>query len=257
MHHMSNSPAPVYPGSTVSPYYCSWWVHSRCAVNLDYITLSTVQHDHTIPNLIVPKILLYQKLQPRRLQPYRNQPQNFLSQTQSCRKSSHKSAITPNPTVLPPPTTPASPINMSSKMTFVNDDEFSKKYCCNGVHKFIFPDDEKLFLTLRQLQSVNDLHIMMKLFWVPDPQGAHNDRAHPKSLQDVLDQLNQAKAGRDGPVLRSLTLEDQTIWRPNDRTNIKRENECLDQYEKMARDAGVDTLRLKWPSGSRTTTWPR
>ena len=116
------------------------------------------------------------------------------------------------------------------------------------------------FLKSRQLQYVDELHIVMKLFWVRDldplgyVQGATNEHAHPYILQLVLDKLKESKAGRDGPVLRSLTLEDLSEWRPNGRKNIKREDYCLAQYQKMAQDAGVETLRWKWPSGSGYTT---
>ena len=111
------------------------------------------------------------------------------------------------------------------------------------------------FLNSGQLQYVEDLHIVMKLFWVPeDLQGAHKYRAHLHILQRVLNKLKEVEAGRDGPVLRSLVLEDLSNWRPNGRSNIKREKECLAQYEKMGQDAGIYPLQLKWPSGLVSTT---
>lgn len=154
---------------------------------------------------------------------------------------------------------------MSSTEVPLTDDEFSQRYCSNGGHKIIFPDDDKdcglvalnleTFLNSRQLQSVENLHIVMKLFWVRelDPLGylqdASKERAHPYILQRVLNKLMEAKAGRDGPMLRSLTLEDLSNWRPNGRKDIKREKECLAQYGNMAQDAGVKTLQWMWPEG--------
>ena len=155
---------------------------------------------------------------------------------------------------------------MSSTEAPLTDDEFSKRYCSNGGHKIIFPDDDKdrgpvglnleTFLNSRQLQSVEDLHIVMKLFWVPeDLQGTHKIPAHQHILQRVWDKLKEAKAERTGPVLRSLTLEDLSNWKPNGRTRIKSENDCLALYRKVAQDAGVENLRLKWPSGFESTTF--
>ncbi len=130
----------------------------------------------------------------------------------------------------------------------------------------MFPDDDEnrgpvsldldTFLNSRHLQSVENLHIVMKLFWMPDLdafgdlQGAPNERAHPYILQRILEKLKDAKAGRDGPLLRYLTLEDLSGWRPNGRRNTKRENECLAQYTKMGQDAGFEILQWKSPSGS-------
>ena len=277
MHHMFNSPAPIYPGPTVSPYYCSWWAHSQCAVNIGFITLSTVQHHHTILTPVLLRLRLYQKLQPRSLQLYCKQPQSSLSRTQSCCKSSQKSAIKPGPTVLTSAITPPSPINMSSSTRApLTDREVCNERCCNGGHKImLLPDDENpgsislvlsSFLDSPQLQSVNALHIVMNIFWVSEPnpsgvlQDAHNDRSPPQILQHILDRLKEVKAGRDrsSPLLRSLTLENPSLWRPNGRTNIKREKECLAHYTQMAWDAGVQPLTLKRPNASDTAYyWSR
>ena len=162
---------------------------------------------------------------------------------------------------------------MSSTEVPLTDDEFSPRYCSNGRHKIIFPDDDKdrgpvglnldTFLNSRQLQSVENLHIVMKLFWERelDPLGylqdASKERAHPYILQRVLNKLMEAKAGRDGPLLRFLTLEDLSDWRPNGRRNITRENACRARYIKMAQDAGVETLQWMWPSSSGHTTFVR
>ena len=97
---------------------------------------------------------------------------------------------------------------------------------------------------------------MMKLFWVRelDPLGylenASKERTHPYILQRVLNKLKEAKAGKDGPLLRSLTLEGLFEWRPNGRKDITQEDYCLAQYGTMARVAGVKTLQWKWPEGS-------
>ena len=159
---------------------------------------------------------------------------------------------------------------MSSTEAPLTDDEFSKRYCSNGGHKIIFPDNDKdrgpvglnldTFLNSRQLQSVENLHIVMKLFWVPELdsigylQGVHRDRAHLQTLQRVLNKLIEAKAGRDGPLLRSLTLEDLSDWEPYGRRSIKGKDDCLAQYRKTARDAGVEDMQWKWPSGLGSTT---
>ena len=127
------------------------------------------------------------------------------------------------------------------------------------------PDDGGLdlatFLDPRQLQSVDDLHIVMRLFWAPelylyrDLSEAFPDHAPPKILQRVLDKLKEAKAGRDGPLLRCLKLEALSDWRPRGRTRILREGECLDYHKIMALDAGVERLEWRYPSGSGHATF--
>ena len=130
----------------------------------------------------------------------------------------------------------------------------------------IFPDDDHdraavtsdliTFSYSPQLQSVEDLHIVMQLFWESEfePLGylrnASEERAHPHLLKYVLNSLKEAKAGKDGPLLRTLTLEDLSEWRPDGRRDRKREDHCLAQYQKMAQDAGIETLQWTWPEGS-------
>ena len=112
------------------------------------------------------------------------------------------------------------------------------------------------FLYSPQLQSVEDLHIVMQLFWEPelDPLGylrnASEERAHPHLLQYVLNRLKEAKAGKDGPLLRTLTIEDLSEWRQYGRRDRQREDLCLAQYQKMTQNAGVKTLKWTWPEGS-------
>ena len=114
------------------------------------------------------------------------------------------------------------------------------------------------FLDPHQLQFVDNLRIVMTLFWLPKPLGdleeAYDDCAPLQILQRVLDKLSEAKAGRSGPLLRSLQLEALSDWRPGGRTRIGRERACLDIYKQMARDAGVETLRVELSSGWSITT---
>lgn len=120
-----NYPISPFRRFTLMWYCYSWWAHAQCAVKIRCVTSITVQHGH-IRRSIVPRPLLYQQTHPRRFQPYRKQPQKPLTQTQSCRYSSRKSADTPCPTILPPTTTAASPINMSSIKAPLTSYEFSK-----------------------------------------------------------------------------------------------------------------------------------
>lgn len=125
------------------------------------------------------------------------------------------------------------------------------------------PDDGGLdldmFLNSQQLQSVNNLHIVMTLFWLPEPRGdildTHDDCAPLRILQRVLDKLREAKAGKGGPLLSCLKLEALSDWRPGGRTRIRRENACLDDYIQMVKDSGVKTLVLESPSGQRTSVF--
>ena len=113
--------------------------------------------------------------------------------------------------MLPPTTTAASPINMLVITPPLTDDEFSKKYCYNEDHKVMVPDDGgpelDTFLNLRQLESVDNLHIVLTVFWLPVAlgylQGARDDCASLQILQRVLDKLTEAKAGKGGPLLES------------------------------------------------------
>ena len=143
---------------------------------------------------------------------------------------------------------------MTSTRALLTDDEFSARYYSNGYHRIKFPNDPQdlslnleTFLNSPQLQNVEDLQIVMKLFWVPqDLQGAHRDHTHPYILQRVLDKLNEVKVGRNGPVLRTLALKDPSYWMPANMSNMTLEEGCLAQYVKMALVASVDTLR--WTS---------
>ncbi|KAK0509198.1 hypothetical protein JMJ35_008569 [Cladonia borealis] len=136
----------------------------------------------------------------------------------------------------------------------LTDLQFSAIYYSNGGHRIVFPNNPQdrglvshhleTFLNSPQLQYVEDLHIVMKLFRVPqDLQGAPRDHAHLYILQRVLNKLSEAKVGRNGPVLRTLALEDPSNWMLTDETRIQG---CVSQYVKMALDADVETLQ--WTS---------
>lgn len=128
--------------------------------------------------------------------------------------------------------------------------------------QLMVPDDSgpnlDRFLDPHQLQFVDNLHIVMTLFWLSEPfgdlEGAYDDCAPPQILQHVLDKLREARADRDGPLLRFLQLEGLSDWRPGGRTRIGREKACLDVYIQMAKDAGVETLRVELSSGWSITT---
>lgn len=162
--------------------------------------------------------------------------------------------------MLPSTTTAAFPINMSLIKAPLTVDEFLKKYCHVRIVKVILLDDGGLdlatFLDPRQLQSVDDLHIVMRLFWAPelhlfgDLSAAFPNHAPLKIVQLVLIKLKKAKAGRDGPTLRCLKLEALSDWRPSGRMRILREGQCLDYYKIMAANAGVERLERRYPSGS-------
>ena len=71
------------------------------------------------------------------------------------------------------------------------------------------PDPDK-FLNSTQLNSVDNLRIVMTLFWLPKPLGdlldTRDDCAPLQILQGVLHKLREVKAGEDGPLLECLTL---------------------------------------------------
>ena len=147
---------------------------------------------------------------------------------------------------------------MALTRALLTDDEFSARYYSNGYHRIIFPDDPQdrelvilhleTFLNSPQLRYVEDLYIVMKLFWVPQHlQGPHRYHAHPYILARVLNKLNEAKVGRNGPVLRTLALEDPSHWMPANMSDMTLEEGCLAQYVNMALDANVDTLQWTSP----------
>ena len=149
-------------------------------------------------------------------------------------------------------------------MTFtrapLTDVDFSAIYYKNGGYRILFPNDPQdrgfvshhleTFLNSPQLQYVEDLRIVMKLFRVPQVlHGAPRDHAHLYILQRVLNKLNEAKVGRDGPVLRTLALEDPSNSMLTDMSAPEIQG-CVTQYVKMALDADVETLQLTSPSCS-------
>ena len=79
----------------------------------------------------------------------------------------------------------------------------------------MIPDDGgpdiDTFLYSTQLNSDDDLHIVMTLFWVPKPLGdlsnTRDDCAPLHILQGVLHKLREVKAGEGSPLLECLTLE--------------------------------------------------
>ena len=131
-------------------------------------------------------------------------------------------------------------------------------YKRTGGYSILFPNNPEnrglvshlieTFLNSPQLRNVENLHIVMKLFRVPqDLQGAPRDHAHLYILQRVLDKLNEAKVGRNRPVLRTLALEDPLNWMLTNKSETRIRG-CVNQYVKKALDADVETLRFTSPA---------
>ena len=133
----------------------------------------------------------------------------------------------------------------------------------------MFPDDPhacepvsldlETFLDSPQLRSVENLQLVMKLFRVPERDSIEDwlavpwERGHLRTFQRVLDKLNKAKAGRDGPLLKSLTIEDLSDWRTMGRRSTAEIEDCRAQFQKTALDAGV-VLQWEWPRDFDSTT---
>ena len=120
------------------------------------------------------------------------------------------------------------------------------------------PDPDR-YLNSTQLNSVDNLRIVMTLFWLLKPLGdlldTRDDCAPLQILQGVLHKLREVKAREDGPLLECLTLEALSAWRPGGRTGIKKEEERLYNHRQVAIDAGVRTLRVGLFSGWNVTNY--
>ena len=117
---------------------------------------------------------------------------------------------------------------MSSIKAPLTGDEFSI---------LILPEDDSfdldIFLDLRQLQFIDNLHVVMRQFWMLEPYyygampGVLNYHATPSILECVLDRLKEAEAGRDGPLLGCLKLEVLFGMSPDGRNVIGWRNDVL------------------------------